>query len=103
MYEECDNDLIPLNKTNQRDLTEILESVFPGATTEIKAENLIAMSGTKTKVHDMGKIIIVDKSKSSKLPASKERRKHFFQSGQQMRKYKNDYLELMMKFFTGCT
>lgn len=50
----------------------------------------------------MGKIIIVDKSKSSKLPASKERRKHFFQSGQQMRKYKN-YLELMMKFFTGCT
>lgn len=47
MYEEGDNDLI-LNKTNQRDLTEILESVFPGATTEIKAENLIAMSGTKT-------------------------------------------------------
>lgn len=65
------------------------------------------MSGTnmkvqKSKVHDMGKIIIVDKSKSSKLPASKERRKYFFQSGQQMRKYKN-YLELMMKFFTGCT
>lgn len=103
MYEEGDNDLIPLNKTNQKDLTEILESVFPGATTEIKAENLIAMSGTKTKVHDMGEIIIVDKSKSSKLPASKERRKHFFQSGQQMRKYINDYLELMMKFFTGCT
>lgn len=51
----------------------------------------------------MGKIIIVDKSKSSKLPASKERRKYFFQSGQQMRKYKNDYLELMMKFSTGCT
>lgn len=40
------------------------------------------MSGTnmkvqKSKVHDMGKIIIVDKSKSSKLPASKERRKNF--------------------------
>lgn len=60
------------------------------------------MSGTKTKVHDMGKIIIVD-NKSSKLPASKERRKYFFQSGQQMRKYKNDYLELVMKFSTGCT
>lgn len=66
------------------------------------------MSGTnmkvqKSKVHDMGKIIIVDKSKSSKLPTSKERRKYFFQSGQQMRKYKNDYLELIMKFSTGCT
>lgn len=83
MYEEGDNDLIPLNKTNQKDLTEVLESVFPGTTTEIKVENLIAMSGTnmkvqKSKVHDMGKIIIVDKSKSSKLPACKERRKYFF-------------------------
>lgn len=85
MYEEGDNDLIPLNKTNQKDLTEILESVFPGATTEIKAENLIAMSGTKTKVHDMGKIIIVDKSKSSKLPASKEKKEESIFSNQDNR------------------
>lgn len=36
------------------------------------------MLGIKMKVYDMGEIIIVDKSKFSKLLVSKERRKYFF-------------------------
>lgn len=37
VYEEGGDDLIPPNKTDQRDLTEILESVFSWASTGMKS------------------------------------------------------------------
>lgn len=40
VYEEGGDDLIPPNKTDQRDLTEILESVFSWASTGMKSWKL---------------------------------------------------------------